>query len=154
MTATTTATLIVSPAAGGPFSTPVWRVGVFAQLVEGSGSPYWLVRNPDSETDQYVPIPAMDAFTVAQSVLVTIALTVGSENLKEILREHHNFVGIGPETRPADCWDLSDGEINLISANLSSRLRLGFTQLDPMTCLVPGALNFLLDWGFEVDFFR
>ena len=153
MTATTTATLMVSPSSGGPFGTPVWRVGVYSQMVESSGAPYWLVRDPDSHRDEYVPIPVMDDFTVAQSVLLMLAMTIGSEHCKDIVREHHNLVLNENQLRAAECWDLSDEEQSLITREFSNRVRLGITNLDEFSCVTPGAMALLRSWGFQVDYF-
>jgi hypothetical protein len=122
-------------------------------MVESSGAPYWLVRDPDTNRDAYVPVPVLDDFTVAQSVLFTLAMTIGSEHCKDILQEHHNLVEHENQLRAAECWDLSDEEQTLIVREFSNRVRLGITKLDEFSCVTPGVMSLLRSWGFQVDFF-
>jgi len=145
---------MISPAGGGPFSTPVWRIGTVSQLVESGGEPYWLVRNPDSGRDEYVPIPVLDSFTIAQSVLLVLALTVASENCRQVMLEHHNLVKSRGQLKLAACWDLSDEEISLVLKDLQKRVRLGVVVLDEESILTPAALEHLQSWDLQVDTFH
>lgn len=154
MTATSTSALFVSPAAGGPFGTPVWRIGTVAQLVEASGAPYWLIRNPDTGKDEYVSIPVMDDYTMSQSVLVVLALSVSSENTRQILIEHHNLIDLPDQLKVAEHWDLSDSEVELVLRDLVDRVRLGIICLEEGSLINDSVIQQLTLWGLQVKAFK
>ena len=153
MTATSTAHIFVSPQGGGPFNGPVWRIGVTAQLVENSAAPYWLWRRPESIEDNFVPIPVMDDWTVAQSVLFMLALAFATENDLMIFEEHHNLVTTERGFQVSECWDLSDEEIRLCKSIIWNRIRIGLTILEPNSLVTSATLREIDDLGIEMEVF-
>lgn len=153
MTATSTALLVVSPQGGGPFNGPVWRIGVSAQLVEKSSGPYWLIRDPDSLAERYVPVPALDALTLAQSILLCLVVSILDAEKLWLFEENHNLLRSESGVSTAEYWDLSDREIEFAVEQLRSRVKLGLTILDEETALTPPVVNTLTGWGIPVEVF-
>jgi hypothetical protein len=155
MTTSSSAVIFTSPRGVGPFNSPGWRVGTFAELAEGgTNGPFWIVREAESQAPLYLPLVDLDQDRVLGSIALVLAATTQDPNLEALLRDTHNLSASKSGKSFAPFWDLSDRDVDRIFQTLSNRIRLGVTFFEEQSLLTHQVCSRLKSKGLEVDVFR
>lgn len=142
----------------GAFRDELWRVGHTAQLVEGGNSgPVWLTapasHHEDGSAPDHLLIDSDDPETVARSLVVLLAATIGDEQMLALLGRSTSIT-IGDGRRLiGQPWMISNDVAVDLSRMLADSLRLGIVQLSDVSVLNDAVFAHLRTWGFRVDIY-
>jgi len=157
MTRLTTATLIAGPRTRNAWAGETWAIPIYAQLVEGGSSAYWLSTSVEPAehptTPEAVLIEAPDTLGTLDALLMVLAANLGDENLEGLLLDTHNIVLIDGRRKIAPFWEFSDDTRDQLAHRLSKQIRLGFTLLDEMCLVNDDLVSALNHYGFRVQVF-
>lgn len=131
MTTSSTALLMFSPKGAGPFNSPSWRLGAYAQLVEGgSNGPYWLYQDDDTDGTLFIPLDGMDVERLLSSIALMSAIASKDPNLLGLLLDTHNLSYQVRKMGIAPLWELSTNDVAHIFRFMRDRMQLGVTLLE------------------------
>lgn len=148
--------LTAGPKTLAPWGDRSWRVSLFAQLVEGASSSYWMVNPTQPAEHSVVPdsvaVEFPKAELVIESIIMLLAAHLGDDQVEGYLLDTENIKLVDGSRHVSRYYDVSpQSTFSYLTGRLSAAIRLSITVLDEFSMADGEVVRGLRDAGFDVD---
>ena len=155
MARNSTATLFAGPRSIPPWGDRSWKIALYAQLVEGGESAYWIASPtaaaPHMVRPDFVRVDQPDNDDLVASIVMAVALHLGGAEAEGLLLDTHNISLDGQTRVIAPYWELAPEVLTELARIVSISNRLGLTTVSDFSLVTEGVVDRLRELGFDTD---